>query len=59
MVSIGISEFRANMSAIFQRVQQGEVISLLMRDKEIARLVPLIMHGTQRDKNWKNYAKQQ
>lgn len=40
MVSIGISEFRANMSAILQRVQQGEVVRLLMRDKEIAKLVP-------------------
>lgn len=40
MVAIGISEFRANMSVILQRVQQGEIISLLVRDKEIAKLVP-------------------
>jgi len=40
MTAIGISEFRANMSAILQRVQQGEVFSLLMREKEVAKLVP-------------------
>lgn len=40
MVAIGISEFRANMSAILQRVQQGEIISLLVRETEVAKLVP-------------------
>lgn len=40
MVAIGISEFRANMSAILQRVQNGEIISLLVRDTEVAKLVP-------------------
>lgn len=40
MVAIGISEFRANMSAILQRVQNGEIISLLVHDTEVAKLVP-------------------
>ena len=40
MVAIGISEFRANMSVILQRVQQGEIISLLVRETEVAKLVP-------------------
>ncbi len=40
MISIGISEFRTNMSMFLQRVQEGEIISLLLRDKEIAKLVP-------------------
>lgn len=40
MITIGISEFRANMSVILQQVQQGEIVSLWLRDKEIARLVP-------------------
>lgn len=40
MISIGISEFRANMNAILQKVQQGEVITLTLRGAEIARLVP-------------------
>jgi antitoxin (DNA-binding transcriptional repressor) of toxin-antitoxin stability system len=40
MVAIGISEFRANMSAVLQRVQNGEVISLMVRETEVAKLVP-------------------
>ena len=40
MAAIGISEFRANMSAILQRVQNGEIISLLVHDTEVAKLVP-------------------
>jgi len=40
MLAIGISEFRANMSAILQRVQNGEIISLMVREMEIAKLVP-------------------
>ena len=40
MIAIGISEFRANMSAILQRVQDGEIVSLLMREIEVAKLVP-------------------
>ena len=40
MISVGISEFRTNMSMFLQRVQEGEIISLLLRDKEIAKLVP-------------------
>ena len=40
MTSVAISEFRANMSAILQQVQNGEIISLTQRGTEIARLVP-------------------
>jgi len=40
MIAIGISEFRTNMSAILQRVQNGEIITLMMRETEIAKLVP-------------------
>lgn len=40
MMAIGISEFRANMNAILQRVQNGEIISLLVREIEVAKLVP-------------------
>lgn len=40
MMAIGISEFRANMNAILQRVQNGEIISLLVRETEVAKLVP-------------------
>ena len=40
MDSIAISEFRANMSAVLLRVQNGEIISVMQRGSEIARLVP-------------------
>ncbi len=40
MIDVGISEFRANMNSILQQVQNGEVVSLLLRGKEIAKVVP-------------------
>ena len=40
MIDVGISEFRANMNMILQQVQNGEIVSLLLRGKEIARIVP-------------------
>ncbi len=40
MVTVGVSEFRTNLSAFLQRVQNGEIISLIQRGNEIARIVP-------------------
>jgi prevent-host-death family protein len=40
MFTIGISEFRANLSQILQKVQKGEIISITIRGAEVARLVP-------------------
>jgi antitoxin (DNA-binding transcriptional repressor) of toxin-antitoxin stability system len=40
MLSIGVSEFRANINRVLQQVQNGEIVSLLLRGKEIARIVP-------------------
>ncbi|MBE7553733.1 MAG: type II toxin-antitoxin system prevent-host-death family antitoxin [Anaerolineales bacterium] len=40
MISIGISEFRAKMNLILQKVQNGEVVTLTSRGAEVARLVP-------------------
>jgi prevent-host-death family protein len=40
MITIGISEFRANMNFVLQRVQNGEVVTLTSRGAEVARLVP-------------------
>ena len=40
MISIGISEFRANMNDVLQKVQQGELVTLTLRGVAIARLVP-------------------
>jgi antitoxin (DNA-binding transcriptional repressor) of toxin-antitoxin stability system len=38
--TIGVSEFRANMSAFLQQVQSGNVILLMYRGQAIAKLVP-------------------
>lgn len=40
MISIGISEFRAKMNLILQKVQNGEVVTLTSHGTEVARLVP-------------------
>jgi len=40
MLSIGISEFRAKINLILQKVQQGEIVSITSRGAEIAKLVP-------------------
>jgi len=40
VIDVGISEFRANMNTILQQVQNGEIVSLLLRGKEIAKIVP-------------------
>lgn len=40
MDTVGISEFRAGMRAILQRVKDGEVVTLTLRGEEVAKLVP-------------------
>ena len=40
MITVGISDFRATMNAILQKVQNGEVITLTSRGVVIAKLVP-------------------
>lgn len=40
MQTMGVSEFRANLNAVLQQVAQGEIISLLVRGREVARIVP-------------------
>ena len=40
MLNIGISEFRANMNDILQKVQQGTLVTLTSSGIAIARLVP-------------------
>ena len=39
-LNIGVSEFRANMSAFLRQVQQGNIVRLMQRGTEIAKLVP-------------------
>lgn len=40
MTTVGISDFRAAMNAILQKVQKGEVITLTSRGVVVAKLVP-------------------
>lgn len=40
MLHIGVSEFRTNMNSVLQQVQSGEIVSLLLRGEEIAKIVP-------------------
>ncbi len=40
MISLGVSEFRANMNAVLKKVQEGEVIILTSRGAEVAKVVP-------------------
>ncbi len=40
MLSIAMSEFRATMNAVLQKVREGEIVSITLRGTEIARLVP-------------------
>lgn len=40
MISIGISEFRASMNTILQRVSNGEIVTVTSRGVEVAKLVP-------------------
>lgn len=39
-LSLGVTEFRANMSEFLHQVKSGKVIPLMYRGSEIARLVP-------------------
>lgn len=40
MVTIDISDFRAKMNAVLQRVQRGEIVVITSRGIAIAHLVP-------------------
>lgn len=39
-LTIGISEFRSNMSSYLKQVQEGQIIRLMNRGEEVARIVP-------------------
>lgn len=40
MISVGISEFRANLNAMLSKVQRGEIVVITSRGEEVARVVP-------------------
>jgi len=40
MKTVAVSQFRANLVGFLKKVEQGEVISLTSRGKEVAKIVP-------------------
>ena len=40
MITVAVSDFRASMNAILQKVQSGEIVTLTSRGVVIAKLVP-------------------
>lgn len=40
MISVGISEFRANMNHVLSKVHSGEIVIITSRGVEMAKLVP-------------------
>jgi len=40
METICVSEFRSDMTKILKRIEAGEVVRLMLRGREVARLVP-------------------
>jgi prevent-host-death family protein len=53
MHELPLSEFRANASAVLDRVEQGQTVRILRHGKPVADLVPIRDAGTDRLPNWK------
>ena len=52
-VSIALSEFRANTSAVIARVENGETVRILRHGKPVAELVPIELQTEQKVPRWK------
>ena len=53
MHTIPLSEFRANASAMIDRVERGETVRILRHGKPVAELVPLKADVPARVPSWK------
>lgn len=53
MHNISLSEFRANASAMIDRVEQGETVRILRHGKPVAELVPAKPSGLDKLPSWK------
>lgn len=53
MQILPLSEFRANASAMLDRVEQGETVRILRHGKPVADLVPVQAAPVQRVPSWK------
>ena len=63
-ISVPLSEFRANTSAMIDLVEKGETVRILRHGKPVAELVPMQPQAEQKVPRWKmpieplNYLKQ-
>lgn len=46
-MKVGVSELKANLSAYLRRVREGEVVTVMNRDRPVARIVALEEKGYQ------------
>lgn len=52
-ISVPLSEFRANTSAMIDLVEKGETVRILRHGKPVAELVPVQAQAEQRVPRWK------
>ena len=52
-ISVPLSEFRANTSAMIDRVEKGETVRILRHGKPVAELVPMQPQAEQKVPRWK------
>ena len=53
MLTLPLSEFRANTSAMVDLVEQGETVRILRHGKPVAELVPVRPRSEQAEPHWK------
>ncbi len=52
-ISVPLSEFRANASAMIDLVEKGETVRILRHGKPVAELVPMQPQAVQKVPRWK------
>ena len=52
-ISVPLSEFRANASAMIDLVERGETVRILRHGKPVAELVPMASEGDKKVPSWK------
>ena len=52
-ISVPLSEFRANTSAMIDLVEKGETVRILRHGKPVAELVPMQPQAEQKIPRWK------
>ena len=52
-ISVPLSEFRANASAVIDMVEKGETVRILRHGKPVAELVPMASETAKKVPSWK------